>query len=96
MSSIRKTKKEIDALLSGVISDAYTCMAVNGDKKFDEICDIVARAVECRNELFGKVNNPAEKHNAKLTRKHYQAVRATLFEQTDQLFERLSNTFKED
>ncbi len=96
MSSIRKTKKEIDALVSEVISDAYTCMAVNGDKKFDEICDIIESAVECRNELFKQVNNPTEKHNVRLNRKHYQTVRATLFDRADKLFERLSATFKEN
>ena len=35
-------------------------------------------AVSVRNELYVKVMNPAEPHNASLVRKHYAALRAEM------------------
>ena len=94
MASIRRTKKEIDALVGEVISDAYTCLVINDNEKSDEIFDIIETAIELRNNLFDRVNNPAEKHNAKLVKKHYTAIRSEMFTSIDKLFSRLSAALK--
>ncbi len=94
MSSIRRTKKEIDALVAEIVSDAYTCLIINKNDKQEEIFGIIHEAVDMRNDLFERVNNPAEKHNRKLVKKHYTALRAEMFDKVDKLFGRLSAALK--
>lgn len=94
MSSIRRTKKEIDALVAEIVSDAYTCLIINKKEKQEEIFDIIQSAVDLRRDLYGRVNNPAEKHNPKLLKKHYIALRAEMFDSVDKLFARLSAALK--
>ena len=94
MSSIRRTKKEIDALVTEIVSDAYTCLIINKKEKQDEIFDIIQSAVDLRNDLFERVNNPAAKHNPKLVKKHYTALRVEMVDSVDKLFARLSAALK--
>lgn len=94
MASVRNLKKGIDYLVSEVISDCYTCLLVNSDKNKDEVFDIVEAAVELRNSLIVRANHPAEKHNRKLCKKHYQQLSFDMFNGVDTLFERLSNCCK--
>ena len=47
-----------------------------------------------RNNLFELVNNPAEKHNPSLVRKHYAYVRQQLIERTEEIWGKLSEICK--
>ena len=51
-------------------------------------------AVDLRNNLFELVNNPAEKHDPSLIRKHYGYIRAQLVEKADELWNKLSDLCK--
>lgn len=89
MASLRKIKKDIDYLVNEVVFDCYLALYFHEEKK-DEIVNVMQDAVDLRNELFEMVNNPAEKHNRSLVRKHYAFVKNQMFDRIDGLFEKLS------
>jgi len=50
MASRRNLKKDIDYLVGEVISNSYSCLYFNPDRKKDEVIKIVEDAVELRNK----------------------------------------------
>ena len=86
MASLRVIKKDIDYLISEVISDCWTFLFINPDKKADDIVEIMNDAVDLRNQLFDRVNNP-DKENIK---KHYKEINLDLLSGVDSLFLRVS------
>ncbi|PKP37437.1 MAG: hypothetical protein CVT97_05730 [Bacteroidetes bacterium HGW-Bacteroidetes-14] len=90
MASLRIVKKDIDFLISEVISDCWVFMYINPDKKTDDAVAVINDAVALRNELYNRVNQrPAE--NAK---KHFKAINMDLLKGVDELFVRVSNLTK--
>lgn len=90
MASLRIVKKDIDFLISEVISDCWVFMYINPDKKTDDAVSVINDAVALRNELYNRVNQrPAE--NAK---KHFKAINMDLLKGVDELFVRVSNLTK--
>ncbi|MBQ9144582.1 MAG: hypothetical protein IJX60_06505, partial [Paludibacteraceae bacterium] len=55
-----------------------------------DVFGLMQKAVELRNALMVKVNNPAEPHNRSLVRKHYAALRCEIVAEFEKLFEALS------
>ncbi|GAB1474141.1 hypothetical protein MASR2M69_15820 [Bacteroidota bacterium] len=90
MASLRVIKKDIDYLVSEVVSDCWTFLYINPDKKAEDVVDIINDAVKLRNELFERVNNPA-KENVKA---HYKAINQDLLNGVDSLFQRISKLTK--
>ncbi|MDR2936172.1 MAG: hypothetical protein LBU80_02365 [Rikenellaceae bacterium] len=93
MASRRDIKKDIDYLVSEVVSNCYTCLYFHPDKKHEQIIGIIEEAIELRNELFSRIK-PAEKNNARLVRKHYAALRIEMLDKVDGLFSQLSAACK--
>ncbi len=89
MANLRTIKKDIDYLVNEVVYDCYLSLCFHNDKR-DQIVDVMQEAVDFRNNLFEMVNNPADKHNKSLVKKHFAFVRAQMLEKTDELFETLS------
>ncbi|HKK40827.1 MAG TPA: hypothetical protein VJ963_00365 [Bacteroidales bacterium] len=94
MASIRDLKKDIDYLLYEVIADCFAYSEVHPDKNTDEVAKIITDAVELRNDLIARVNNPDGKDNHKIIRAYYKAVQNELLSGTDELFNRLSSLSK--
>ncbi len=94
MASLRKLKKEIDYLVSEVISDGYACMVVHASKNRDAVIDIIEEAVDVRNKLIDRANHSDEKHNTRLVKKYYRTLRAEMFDSIDALFQKLSDICK--
>ena len=97
MASIRGIKNEIDYLvsedrLSGQRSD-FGWLYFNVEKR-DAIVSVIEEAVAMRNNLYEKVNNPADKQNKSLVRKHYAQIRRDMISGTDDLFRKLSDICK--
>ncbi|HLP72070.1 MAG TPA: hypothetical protein VK155_04145 [Bacteroidales bacterium] len=90
MSSIKNLKKDIDYLVFEVISDCFAFAAVHPDSKDDEVKAILNDAVNLRNDLVARVNNPDGKDNPKIVRSFYRNVNKDLLSGVDNLFERLS------
>lgn len=94
MASIRGIKNDIDYLTSEVISDCYVALYFNGADKRAEIVSLIEEAVAMRNALYERVNNPAEKHNKSLVKKHYAQIRREMMSGVDAMFEKLSSVCK--
>jgi hypothetical protein len=90
MASIRDLKKDIDYLIFEVISDCFAYSTLHPDNKSDELTALIADAVEFRNDLIARVNNPDGKDNPKIVKAYYKSVAKDLLVGVDKLFERLS------
>ena len=90
MASIRELKKDIDYLVYEVISDCFVFSGLHPDIKSDEVSAIITDAVDFRNDLIARVNNPDGKDNPKIVRAYYKAVEKDLLTGVDKLFSRLS------
>jgi len=90
MASLRTIKKDIDFLVSEVISDCWVFMYINPEEKTDEAVSIINDAVALRNELFERVNTK-EIENPK---KHFKTVSQDLLKGVDALFLRISELTK--
>lgn len=93
MANLRYLKKEIDYRLEEVVFDCDMSMCFQPSKE-NQIMEVMREAVEVRNALYGKANNPAEPHNRSLVRKHYAALRREMVEAYDRMFEKLSEINK--
>lgn len=89
MANLRSIKKEIDYRLEELVFDCDMAIYFHPSKE-KEIFDLMEKGVELRNQLFVKVNNPAEPKNAKLVRKHYVALNNEIVDSFDRLFQELS------
>ncbi len=90
MANLRIVKKDIDFLLSEVISDCWTFIYINPDKKSEEAVEIMNEAIELRNNLYSRVNNP-DKTNIKA---FYKAINQDLLKGVDSLFVKISSLTK--
>lgn len=96
MASLRGIKTDIDFLTQEVISDCYMALYFNNDpKKREEIIDLINKAVDFRNEMFQQANNPADKKNKSLVKKHYAYLRRTVMSGIDDMFGKLSDICKQ-
>jgi hypothetical protein len=94
MASLRELKKNIDNLVFEVISDCFVYSGVHPDNKSDELTAIISDAVNFRNDLIARVNNPDGKDNPKIIKAYYKSVEKDLLTGVDKLFNRLSNLSK--
>ncbi len=94
MANIRRLKKDIDSQIYGVISDCFTFSTLYPEDKPEEVTGIISDAVNFRNELMHKVNNPSREAGPKGIKVHYQMVNKELIAGADKLFERLSSVSK--
>jgi hypothetical protein len=91
MASVRVLKKDIDYLVFEVISDCFTYSGLHPDNKTDEVSAIISDAVNFRNDLIARVNNPDGKDNPKILKAYYKSVEKDLIAGVDKLFSRLSS-----
>jgi hypothetical protein len=90
MASVRELKKDIDYLIYEVISDCFVFSNLHPDNKSEELSAIISDAVELRNDLIARVNNPDGKDNPKIVKAYYKLVSKDLLSGADKLFSRLS------
>ena len=94
MASVRELKKDIDYLVYEVISDCFVFSGLHPDTKSDEISAIISDAVNFRNDLIARVNNPDGANNPKIIKAYYKSVEKDLLQGVDKLFSRLSEMTK--
>jgi hypothetical protein len=90
MANKREIKKDVDFLVSEVISDCYTYLMIHGEKNRDKVIEIIGSIVETRNELIARVNNHDKSFDSKQIRAHYKAINADLLAAIDGSFSKLS------
>lgn len=88
MANLRRLKKDIDYLTEEVLTDCYLTIYFHPEKR-DATMAIMQRAVDERNNFFGRVNNPPAKGGS-LAHKHYAAIRRELLDTINTLFLDLS------
>jgi len=93
MASIRSIKRDIDYLVSEVVSDSYLTIWFHPEKK-EQAIKVMEDAVALRNELVERANNPAEKNNPHLVKRHYSQLRRDLLDGVDNLFKTISEICK--
>ncbi len=59
MANKRVIKKDIDYLVSEVITDCYTHFMLHGEKNKEKVMELIQQIVDERNNLIERVNNPA-------------------------------------
>ena len=94
MASVRELKKDIDYLVYEVISDCFVFSGLHPDIKSDEISALISDAVNFRNDLIARVNNPDGANNPKIIKAFYKSVEKDLLQGVDKLFSRLSEMTK--
>ncbi len=94
MASIRNIKKFVVYQTKELLDDCTLTLWFNPSIEQEKIVDIMNRAIDLQDELFEMINNPTEKNNRKLLKKHYQQVKIKLCVELDELFEELSLVFK--
>lgn len=90
MASVRQLKKDIDYLIFEVISDCFTFGTLHPEDKADEVSSIISDAVNMRNDLIMRVNNPERTDDPKVLRLHFRQITKDLFIGVDKLCSRLS------
>ena len=91
MASVRELKKDIDYLVYEVLSDCFAFSGMHPDDRTEELSAIISDAVELRNDLIARVNNPDGKDNPKIVKAYYKSVEKDLLKGVDKLFTRLSS-----
>ena len=86
MASIRKFKKEINDVLSGIIEDCYVCQLEGDDKISAKAEKIIDEAITTFDELIAKLHQKdVEDHKT-----HLRAIKASLNEKSTLLSDKLS------
>ncbi len=88
MAKIRDLKNEVNYLSYEIISDCNTYMSLHPEKR-DKAVKLVEEAVELRNSLIKKINNPEE-----VSTKYFRKVRQELITEADKIFEKLRKLIK--
>ena len=91
MASKRDLKKDIDYLVFELLSDCFIYSDMHPGEKTEELAAIIADAVDFRNDLIARVNNPDGKDNPKIVKSYYRKVSQDLLTGVDKLFTRLSD-----
>lgn len=94
MANLRQIKKDIDYVVNEVVYDCYLALYFHEDKQ-EQIIGVMKDAVELRNDLFQMVNNPTEKNNRSLVKKHYAFIRKEMMDRIEGLFDKLSSVVNE-
>lgn len=94
MASVKNVKKDIDYLVSEVVSDCYTYLYLHGDKNRDKVISIIDDVVNRRNEFIQRANKPEKGLDKKQVRKHYKELYSDLLKNIDESFTKLSDLSK--
>ncbi|MBE0676912.1 MAG: hypothetical protein IH591_19810 [Bacteroidales bacterium] len=90
MASVKNLKKDIEYLVFEVVSDSLTFAGLHPGKGTDELSDIIEEAIQLRNDLYARVNNPEKSDDKAVQKEYFKSIRKDLFTGVDGLFDRLS------
>jgi hypothetical protein len=94
MASIKKLKKDIDYVISLVISDCFMVMEQNTNINHEAVIDIVRETLAEDYKLRIRACHPDGKGNPTLVKQHYKKLVADLLSTTDESFKKLSAEVK--
>lgn len=88
--NLRDIKKDIEYVLSAFVEDCSICAAVNPNASSEEVAALLEQAVTLYNDLRDKVNVKVEGPKGA----YFAALRKEILEETNALYEKLSETVK--
>lgn len=94
MASKRDAKKDVQFIITEVISDCLNYLYMNPDKKADEVHSLIEEMLSLHNDMLVRINNINGQDNPKLVKAHFKSLYADLLGKTDQAFSRLSEIAK--
>lgn len=86
MASIRKFKKEINDVLSGIIEDCYVCQLEGDDKVSAKAEKIIDEAITTFDELIGKLHQK----DVEDVRAHLREIKGSLNEKSALLSDKIT------
>jgi len=94
MASVRRLKKDIDSILSYVLSDCFYVLEKNSKVDEKKVLKIVETTMIKHRELRLRANHPDGKQDSKLVKKYYNNIISELLDTADNAFEELSTEIK--
>lgn len=88
--NLRDIKKDIEYVLSAFVEDCSVCAAVNPKASDEKIAELMEAAINLYNDLRDKANVKVEGPK----KAYYTALRKEILEETNALYEKLSETVK--
>ena len=86
MASIRKFKKEINDVLSGIIEDCYVCQLVGDDKASQKAENIIDEATLTFDELIAKLHQK----DVSDMKSHLKEIKADLLDKSAALSSKIA------
>lgn len=94
MASVKELKKDIDLILSMVLSDCFYVLSQNEKVNEEAVTEIAADVIKKHRELRVLTNHPDGKDNPKLVKKYYKQIVSELLSSADAALEKLSAEVK--
>jgi hypothetical protein len=94
MASKRDLKKDIDMLMSMVLSDCFYVLEYNSKVDVQAVMKIAGEIIDKHREFRIRANHPDGKDNPKLVKKYYNELAADVLTVADEAFESLSEEVK--
>jgi hypothetical protein len=94
MASVKDLKKDIDLLMSLVLTDCFSVLEHNEKVDNDAILKIAGDVIKKHRELRLRANHPDGKDNPKLVKAYYNKLIQDTLKEADAAFERLSDEVK--
>lgn len=94
MASIKNLKKDIDSVMSLVISDCFMVIEQNSKVNREAVLDIISETLVEHRKLRIRAGYPDGKDNPALVKQHYKKLAADLLSTADESFKKLSAEVK--
>lgn len=94
MASVKELKKDIDALMTLVLTDCFSVLEYNSKVNKEAILSIAGDVIKTHRELRVRTKHPDGKDNSKLVRNYYNLLAADALKEADAALERLSAEVK--
>lgn len=94
MASIKNLKKDIDLVMSLVISDCFLVLEENSKVEDEKVLDIVKEVIVKHREFRVRANHPDGKENPKMVKQFYKKLIDDLLDVADESLEKLSELVK--
>ena len=90
MASIKDLKKEINTVTSDIITEAYVRKMLFDGVGEENFKDVVKKAMDLRNDLIARVNQPDGKDDPKLIKTYFRQVREDMEKKFRELAEEVN------
>jgi len=90
MANLRDLKKDIDELMSMVLSDCLFVLDYNEKVDRELVSGLADKVMHVHQEFRNRANHPDGKDNPGLVKKHYSKLYSDLLKAADEILEALS------